>query len=80
MKLMSFDIELAQLALFAGTGRIVTRGGKEVEITCWNNPVNSNYPIVGKIVGENAARTWTKEGNYYEYSSADFKDLFIEEL
>ena len=29
---MSFDIDLAKLAIFAGTGKIVTRGGKEVEI------------------------------------------------
>ena len=49
--LIPFDIELAQLALFAETGKIVTKGGKEVKITCWNNPVNFNYPIVGQIAG-----------------------------
>ena len=74
-----FDFELAQLALFAETGKIVTRGGIEVKITCWNNPVNFIYPIVGQITGEGISRTWTKEGNYYN-DGIDFKDLFIEEL
>lgn len=77
--IIPFDFELAQLALFAETGRIITRERIEVKITCWNNPVNSIYPIVGQITGEKLSRTWTKEGHYYD-NGADFKDLFIEEL
>lgn len=77
--IMPFDFELAQLALFAETGKIVTRERVEVKITCWNNPLSSIYPIVGQITGEKESRTWTKEGKYYN-DGADFKDLFIEEL
>lgn len=82
MTLLPFDIETAQLALLAGTGRIVTRGGDPVEITCWDNS-GDFWPVDGKIhfplQDISKSDSWTLEGNYNCSSGVEHKyDLFIE--
>ena len=47
---ISFDVETAKLALAAGTGKIITRNGYPVEITCWDDS-HDTWPVVGKIDG-----------------------------
>lgn len=85
MTLLPFDIETSQLALLAGTGRIVTREGYPVEITCWDNSkiVGNFWPVEGKIhfplQDTISLDSWTLEGNYNCSSGVEHKyDLFIE--
>lgn len=78
--MLEFDIETAQLALAAGTGRIVTREGYPVEITCWDDS-HEIWPVVGIIVDPYSEESWTKKGRWGPNPEIDTKlDLFIEEL
>ena len=78
--IIDFDLELAQLGVSVGSGRVVTRGGRKVTITNWESVINNSYPIIGKLEGEDIIRSWTEEGRYYHDDRTDFMDLFIEEL
>ena len=83
--MLEFDVETAQLALLAGTGRVVTREGYPVEITCWDNSktVGDFWPVEGKIHFPlrdiSSSESWTREGKYNCSSGVEHKyDLFIE--
>lgn len=81
--MLDFDIEIATIAVNCGTGRIVTREGREVIITCWNSRNLYHYPIKGYIPSISKCPVyWTNKGKYTIASaSGDNKyDLFIEEL
>ena len=73
-----FDVETAKLALAAGTGRIVTRRGYPVEITCWDDS-HDTWPVVGKINGVFFIFCWTTKGRWGHDPEIDTDlDLFIE--
>ena len=75
---ISFDVETAKLALAAGTGRIVTRRGYPVEITCWDDS-HDTWPVIGVIVNPYSEESWTKEGRWGNDPEVDTElDLFIE--
>ena len=81
--ILDFDIETAILAVNCGTGRIVTREGREVIITCWNSGDLYHYPIKGYIPSiSNCPVYWTNKGKYTiaSASSDSDYDLLIEEL
>lgn len=82
--MLEFDLELAKLAIKAGTGRIVTGGGLDVRITNWGEDrLTETYPLLGYVIqqgeGEFDEESWTFEGKYFE-EEPDEWDLFIEEL
>lgn len=73
-----FDVETAKLALAAGTGRIVTRRGYPVEITCWDDS-HDTWPVVGKINEAFCNESWTTKGRWGPDPEIDTDlDLFIE--
>ena len=78
--LMNFDIESAKLAVMVGSGKIVTRSGKEVEIVNWNTG-GFPYSIVGDIVYPTYSElaSWTASGRYLGEDKDCEYDLFIEE-
>lgn len=78
---MNFDIESAKLAVMVGSGKIVTRSGKEVEIADWNTG-GFPYSIVGNIVYPTYSElaSWTAGGRYLGEDKDCEYDLFIEEL
>ena len=79
---IDFELELAKLAIKAGTGRIVTAGGEDVEITDWgDNPCpngDKTFPVRGKIIGSLIFDddVWTREGKFLSGRSSDL-DLAI---
>lgn len=77
---MNFDIESAKLAVMVGSGKIVTRSGKEVEIVDWNTG-QFPYSIVGNIVYPTYSElaSWTASGRYLGEDKVCEYDLFIEE-
>ena len=77
---MNFDIESAKLAVMVGSGKIVTRSGKEVEIVNWNTG-GFPYSIVGDIVYPTYSElaSWTASGRYLGEDKDCEYDLFIEE-
>ena len=78
--MIPFDVETAKLALLVGTGRIVTRDGRPVEITGWDDS-HEIWPVVGIIVDPYSEESWTREGRWGPNPKTDTKfDLFIEEL
>lgn len=89
--MLDFDIELAKLAIAAGSGRIVTREGKDVRITDWNRAKEEGgvFSIVGEIkddegnfmptASSGVEASWTKEGKFWR-RGVNKNDLFIEEL
>ena len=78
--LINFDIESAKLAVMVGSGKIVTRSGKEVEIVDWNTG-HFPYSIVGDIVYSTYSElaSWTTGGKYLGKDKDCEYDLFIEE-
>lgn len=76
---IEFDIESAKLAVMVGSGKIVTRSGKEVEIVDWNTG-HFPYSIVGNIVYPTYSdlASWTSSGKFLLGKDTDL-DLFIEE-
>ena len=77
---IEFDIESAKLAVMVGSGKIVTRSGKEVEIIDWNTG-RFPYSIVGNIVYPTYSdlAAWTTSGRYLGEDKDCEYDLFIEE-
>ena len=84
MTLLPFDIETAQFALLTGTGKIVTRNGYSVEITCWDTKMEEDdFPVEGEIYFPlkdiSISESWTREGSYNFSSDVEhIYDLFIE--
>ena len=82
MTLLPFDIETGQLAVKAGTGRIVTRSGYPVEIDCWDTmEPGDDWPVEGTVIYPDVKSTecWTKEGRFSFHPEEDRRlDLFIE--
>ena len=78
--LINFDIESAKLAVMVGSGKIVTRSGKEVEIVDWNTG-HFPYLIAGNIVYPTYSdhASWTASGRYLGKDKDSEYDLFIEE-
>lgn len=77
---IEFDVELAKLALAAGTGKIVTRDGRDVIIKYWNHGL-IHYPLLGYINNkENDPHSWTEGGRYVTPGIDSSLDLFIKEL
>lgn len=73
-----FDVEIAKLAVKAGTGTIITRKGYPVEITCWDDS-HDTWPVVGVIVNPYSEESWTTEGRWGHDPKIDTDfDLFIE--
>lgn len=84
MTLLPFDIETAKFAIAAGTGRVVTREGLPVTITCWDTEQEGDeWPTEGRIhfplEDISSLEAWTKEGGYSYYRHKKHKyDLLIE--
>ena len=78
--LINFDIESAKLAVMVGSGKIVTRSGKEVEIVDWDTG-RFPYSIVGNIIYSTYSElaAWTVSGRYLGKDKDCEYDLFIEE-
>lgn len=82
---IEFDLDLAKLAVAAGTGKIVTRNGKDVKLSnlfTVDSSSYSFYPIKGVIVYtlEEEEEMWTLEGKYTRGKDKDKLDLVIKEL
>ena len=81
--IFDFDPELARLAVIAGTGRVVTRGGDPVEITQWDDG-SDIWPIRGNVHAEKKwsipeGQCWNKNGGWgYSSGVITDRDLVIE--
>ena len=81
--ILDFDPELARLAVIAGTGRVVTRSGDPVEITCWDDGTDP-WPIRGNVHAEKRwsipeGQCWNKNGGWgYSSGVTTDRDLVIE--
>ena len=80
--ILDFDIELAKLAVKAGTGEIITRDGRNVLIVSWTNNYSEIYPISGVIIGANSVQeitSWSSGGQKcIGWESGE--DLFIKPI
>lgn len=78
-----FDAETGQLAVMAGTGRIVTREGLRVKIRVWDDRTRT-FPVAGSIFdefgNEQKDQCWTIEGKWLSRQADHGNDLFIEEI
>ena len=72
------DYELGKRAVSCKTGRVVTRGGKSVELV-GTGPDDKDYPIVGRVEGFQGNDCWTENGKFL-LGKDTVLDLFIEEL
>ena len=81
--ILDFDPELARLAVIAGTGRVVTRGGDPVEITQWDDG-SDIWPIRENVHAEkrwsiSEGQCWNKNGGWgYSSGVITDRDLVIE--
>lgn len=81
--ILDFDPELARLAVIAGTGRVITRGGDPVEITQWDDG-SDVWPIRGNVHAEKRwsipeGQCWNKNGGWgYSSGVITDRDLVIE--
>lgn len=79
-----FEVELAKrISNGNEEGRIVTRGGDEARIVCWDyKSMSGDYPILALINQgkQEAPISYSKEGRYnvYGYFSEDCLDLMLE--
>ena len=74
-----FDIETATLAINYETGRIVTRNGRPVTITSYNE--SFVYAVEGVFTDSGTLGFWGKDGKCNPESELESGlDLFIEEL
>lgn len=79
-----FEVELAKrISNGNEEGRIVTRGGYEARIVCWDyKSMSGDYPILALINQgkQEAPIPYSKEGRYnvYGYFSEDCLDLMLE--
>lgn len=78
--MLDFDVETARLAILCGTGRVVTRDGKLVNV--FGMDLGSPYPILGEVEVDDGhmEQCWTIEGRYFSDERESDYDLFIEEL
>ena len=81
--ILDFDPELARLAVIADTGKVVTREGYPVEITCWDTErITDAWPVRGKIHFPlddlSSVESWTRKGRYSYREGGHKYDLFIE--
>lgn len=76
---LDFDIEIATIAINYGTGRVVTRNGRPVTITGYNDSMK--FAVEGVFADIGTLGFWSKDGkcNPDSESESDL-DLFIEEL
>ena len=81
--MIEFDIDTARLALAAGTGKIVTKAGEPVEITCWDTgPEYEFYKLMGNIKSpfpmyERKGVGWSRDGKYFMSGGDSENDLVI---
>lgn len=76
---LEFDIETATLAINCKTGRVVTRNGRPVAITKYEESLM--YSIEGVLTDTGNLCVWNKNGKYdTDGVSENDLDLFIEEL
>ena len=81
--MIEFDIDTARLALAAGTGKIVTKAGEPVEITCWDTgPEYEFYKLLGNIKSplpmlERRGVGWSRDGKYLMNGDNSENDLVI---
>lgn len=77
--LIEFDIETATLAINYGTGKVVTRSGRPVTITGYNESMK--FAVEGVFADVGTLGFWSKDGkcNPDSKSESDL-DLVIEEL
>lgn len=76
---LEFDIETATLAINCETGRVVTRNGRPVTITKYEESLM--YQIEGVLTDTGNLCVWNKNGKYdTDGVSENDLDLFIEEL
>lgn len=78
--LIEFDIELAKLAIMAGSGRIVTRCGLKIEVTKFGEDSTDNYPVKGMFAMTGDSAEWSSSGKIHASMPIRDYDLFIEEL
>ena len=77
--ILDFDIEIATLAINYGTGRVVTRNGRPVTITSYNE--SFVYAVEGVFTDSGTLGFWGKDGKCNPDSESESGlDLFIEEL
>lgn len=77
--ILDFDIEIATLAINCGTGRVVTRNGRPVTITSYNE--SFVYAVEGVFTDSGTLGFWGKDGKCNPDSESESGlDLFIEEL
>lgn len=77
--LIEFDIETATLAINYGTGRVVTRDGRPVTITGYNESMK--FAVEGVFADVGTLGFWSKDGKCNPDSKSESRlDLFIEEL
>lgn len=82
--MIEFDLELARLAIAAGSGKIVTRDGHNVNLDNLFSvdPDDFHYfPLTGLICLQQwETGCWTLEGKYTRAGIFADYDLFIEEI
>ena len=77
--MLDFDIEIATLAINYGTGRVVTRDGRPVTITGYNESMK--FAVEGVFADIGTLGFWSKDGKCNPDSESESSlDLFIEEL
>ena len=77
--LIEFDIETATLAINYGTGKVVTRSGRPVTITGYNESMK--FAVEGVYTDVGTLGFWSKDGKCNPDSKSESGlDLFIEEL
>jgi hypothetical protein len=73
-----FDKELAKLVIAAGTGKIVTAGGLDAEVTEWDyRGFNPNYTLTARSDGLLGSLFYTSDGKLY-VDAETVHDLQIE--
>ncbi len=76
---LDFDIEIATLAVNYGTGRVVTRNGRPVTITEYDESMK--FAVHGVFADVGTLGFWGKDGKCNPDSESESGlDLFIEEL
>lgn len=77
--ILDFDIEIAIIAINYGTGRVVTRNGRPVSITGYNESMK--FAVEGVFTDSGTLGFWSRDGKCNPDSESESGlDLFIEEL
>lgn len=76
---LEFDIETATLAINCKTGRIITRNGREVTITGYDESIR--FAVQGVFADAGTLCIWSRDGKYSPNGKSENElDLFIEDL